>query len=218
MTTTAEGIQIVLDQYGSLIDTYRGSIPAAVVAGLIWHESTNTVCPKPTACCDERGLMQVKTEDRITYGLNLECVPGSCEPGCAEENIRAGCQLWNNWTNSMVNKIGQPATEADLWKFSTAYRGIGPGALVCLWNAAGQPSDYPTLVNWVNAALADGTLEQMNCFGTQSASSIANRVNNINDRTDVALGSGGGGALGGDLGLVAVAALGVWLFLKYFKK
>jgi hypothetical protein len=201
-----DGIQQVLGQYGSIIESYRGNIPTAVVAAMIWHESSGNACPTPTACCDEQGLMQLWPWQRDKYGVSDACDP--------DQNIRGGCQHWLDDLQTMLNSIGQPASESDLWKFSWTHRAIGSGALPCIWKGAGQPADFATLVNWVNT----GPLEQYSsCFGSQSAASIAKRVNDANTWVDTALGLGGtveaGGLLAG-----ALVAVGVWYLLKYFKK
>jgi hypothetical protein len=173
MATIAERIQQMLDKYGSLIEAYRGDIPAAVVAARIWHETQGNPCPTPTACCDEQGLLQLWPATRAKYG-----VTDACDPAQA---LYGGCAHWNSEANNLRNKLtqlGYPVPSGyEFWALAYLYTAIGSGATPALVKAAGS-SSFTDVQNWVNANAQGALLGMAGAFGTQSPSAIATRVNN----------------------------------------
>lgn len=206
-----QGVQQVLAQYGTLIEKYRGDIPAAVVASRIWAETRGVACPKPTACCDEQGLLQLWPATRAKYGVTDACDP--------DQNLRGGLAHWNSelqGLQAVLRTLGLTATGNDLWKLADLYTAIGAGATKKLLTES-RLTDYAALIAWTQARLADGALAGWSGYwGTQSPSTIATRVARAGDRIDAAM---GGGEQPGELGLTGGVVLGllVWGLWKVFK-
>jgi hypothetical protein len=204
MPTIIAGIQEVLSKYGSLINQYRGEIPASVVAARVWHETRGNPCPKPTACCDEQGLLQLWPATRQKYG-----VTDACDPAQA---LYGGCAHWMSEANrlrSWLQKNGYPVPYGyEFWALAYLYTAIGAGATRALIKASGT-SNFSSLASWV----ANNNIDHLSgSFGSQSPSSIKTRVKNARIYVSAAYKVGGG------IGILLVGGVAGYLIWKWWVK
>jgi len=198
------GARHILAMWGDIINTYRGIIPASVVAVRSQIESNGNPKAGPTSQ-GERGLLMLWPATQQTYGVT--------DPTDPAQNLRGGLLHWLSQLKSMQKALPGLLTQAndDFWAITQLYTMIGGGATKAVLKAANvrAGSEYRDLVNWLKS-IGEGLESYSGSFGTQSAASVARRIIYAGNMTDWARSIGG---LGGGIGiLLLVAGIGYLIY------
>lgn len=200
------GAKTILSKWGSIIDTYRGEIPASVVAVRSQIESSGNPKAGPTAN-GEVGLLMLWPSTQSTYGVTDATDP--------TQNLRAGLLHWLSQLRAMRAALPSylTAQNADYWAITQLYTAIGGGATKAVLKAAGvRPgSEYTDLVAWLKR-IGEGLESYRSSFGSQSAASVARRIIYAGNMTSWA--SFGFDAGIGLLSLAAAAGIGYLIYRR----
>ena len=215
----ASAAQCVLGRYGSLIDQYRGVIPASVVAVRIAVEtgsrSDPAVCANPNAYVEsttEAGLLQVWVS-RGSCGITTKAQ--AFDP---TTNLSCGLSLWNTSTQALIRSYApsgrlQRSEGYEFWAVAQLNTMIGDGATKKLLDLAGvrAGAEYTDLMNWVRAQ-GEGLATYQSSFcgasGCMTPGTVAWRVYLAGAMTQAAVAVGGLGGGFDDLGIYGVALVG----------
>lgn len=200
------GAKTILSKWGDIIDTYRGIIPASVVAVRSQIESNGNPKAGPTSQ-GERGLLMLWTSTQSTYGVTDATDPA--------QNLRGGLLHWLSQLNAMQKALPGLLTSknTDYWAITQLYTMIGGGATKAVLKAANVSpgSEYRDLVSWLKQ-VGEGLESYSSSFGTQSAASVARRIIYAGNMTDWAATIGG---LGSGIGmLLLIAGIGYLIYRR----
>jgi len=204
--SVVNGAKTILSKWGDIIDTYRGIIPASVVAVRSQIESSGNPKAGPTSQ-GEVGLLMLWPSTQSTYGVTDATDPA--------QNLRGGLLHWLSQLNAMQNALPGYLTSknTDYWAITQLYTMIGGGATKAVLKAAKvrQGSEYQDLVSWLKQ-VGEGLENYRSSFGTQSAASVARRIIYAGNMTDWASTIGG---LGSGIGmLLLIAGIGYLIYRR----
>lgn len=210
LASTEAGARRVLAKYGSIIDRYRGDIPASMVATRIQRESSGN--PKArVSSTGEAGLLMLWKPTQEKYNVTNPYDPA--------QNIRGGLLHWQTELGRMRSKLPGlfPSRNLDYFAIGQLYTSIGGGATPYLLKKAGvRPGhEYSDLVAWLKQT-GEGLEKYRPYFGTQSAALVARRIITAGFMTQVADRIGGLGN-GGLFIVLGAAVLTGFLVQKFWK-
>lgn len=166
----ANGGSKIQQKYGSLINRYRGAVPAALGAVRIWSESRGNVgvAPKSTT---EVGLLQVWDHQAKTYGISNK--------RDAAQNLFAGFGWWNAVGRRLKQLHGFSSPDSDFWLVTYVALNIGRPAVSLILNHSkkefGIEPSYRALEKFVEH-YGEGMSRFKSWYGTQSHTLIAWRI------------------------------------------
>lgn len=205
--SVVSGAKAILSKWGSIIDTYRGIIPASVVAVRSQIESGGNPKAGPTAN-GEVGLLMLWPSTQSTYGVTDATDPA--------QNLRGGLLHWLSQLSAMQAALPGYLTSQnrDYWAITQLYTMIGGGATKAVLKAAKvrQGSEYRDLVSWLKQ-IGEGLENYRSSFGSQSAASVARRIIYAGNMTDWASSIGGLGGFG-IAGLLIAAGIGYLIYRR----
>jgi len=206
-SSVVNGAKTILSKWGNIIDTYRGIIPASVVAVRSQIESSGNPKAGPTSQ-GEVGLLMLWPSTQSTYGVT--------DPTDPAQNLRGGLLHWLSQLKSMQSALPGYLTSQnyDYWAITQLYTMIGGGATKAVLKAAKvRPgSEYQDLVAWLKQ-IGEGLESYRSSFGTQSAASVARRIIYAGNMTNWASTIGGLSLGAGGLGtLLLVVGIGYLIY------
>lgn len=207
------GAREALALFGPEISLNCDSIRPELVANRIYKESRND--PRAVSRENEQGLLQLYPRTVRKYHVQ--------DPFNPAENIRAGCQLWNDWTSVLARKdlsrwrcIGDLAWDFDYFR-GWGWQGmcwletsIGPGATPALARLAtpqtGQP--FEDIIRWLATPESDTVMRrQEKRWGSQSPELVASRVGSALASVEASMEMAGTEQALAGLGLAAILGM-----------
>jgi hypothetical protein len=172
--TDVDEVRAIYQKFRSPILRYRGGMPAGFIAAIIKHESGGRQDSRGDPTLGEVGVMQIENSfpDKIRVARDVRNdVDGNIWLGCLEYQIRA-VEMHLLFPRLIV--LGSE----DSWKLARSSFAIGAGGTKTLIQNAtqGHPKHrgavFSAIRNYVNQT---GGME----LGSQSASKVQSRINNI---------------------------------------
>lgn len=165
----ASGARKILTQYGSLIEQYRGDVPASLGAARIWSESRGNVNTAPSST-DEVGLLQVWNHQAERYGI--------ADKKNAAQNLFAGFGWWNLVGDVLRKTHGFTAGTPDFWHVTYVALNIGrplTSRILDHMKEKGHAPGPEALEAWVKL-YGEDLHNFRSWMGTQTPDSVAWRI------------------------------------------